>query len=272
MTRKKFIAITTILSAFLIALPFVCNEELLEVRYTFVTDKIQSPIKLAFISDLHNTKYGSGMSELIQSIDSFSPDAVLFGGDLFDKVWGEPYSVMLVKELVSRYKCLYSLGNHEFNHFDSDRIKCEMTRLGVKVLDGKYEDINASGSTVRIAGIDGTEWRQQLRAVQEAIDTNVPNILLNHYPEDFPLLSEMNFDLILAGHAHGGQWRLPPFINGLYSPGEGFFPKYAGGRYSDNGTEMIVSRGLQRCALDILFPRIFNRPEMVFITLMPSKE
>ena len=269
MTRRKFIILSSIISAFLIALPFACNEQLREVNYTFSTDKVTSPVKLAFVSDLHNTVYGREMSELISAIDKFCPDAVIFGGDLFDRHWGEPNSVLLVKKLVARYPCLYSLGNHEFNHGDGDLIKLEMSKLGVTVLDGTYKDISANGSSVRILGIDGIEYKYELRAAESDISHDLPNILVNHYPEDFPALRDKGFDLILAGHAHGGQWRLPPLINGVFSPGEGFFPKYAGGVYTENGTTMYVSRGLERSLRDILFPRIFNRPELLLITISP---
>lgn len=270
MTRKKFIIVSSILSALLIALPFACNETLKEVYFSFPTDKVASPVRLAFISDLHNTYYGRGMSELIAAVDGFSPDAVIFGGDLFDKYWGEPNSVTLVKSLVSRYPCLYALGNHEFNHFDDERIKREMAALGVTILDGAYRDITANGSTVRIIGLDDLERKYEFEAAQEALSPTLPNILVYHYPEDFPSLRDKGFDLILAGHAHGGQWRFPPFNNGVFTPGEGFFPTYTGGLYTEHGTRMLVSRGLQRSPRDILFPRIFNRPELVLITVAPA--
>ena len=70
---------------------------------------------------------------------------------------------------------------------------------------------------------------------------------------------------MLCGHAHGGQWRLPGLINGIYAPNQGFLPKYAGGQYQENDTTMIVSRGLARESTRI--PRIFNRPELVIIDL-----
>ena len=73
------------------------------------------------------------------------------------------------------------------------------------------------------------------------------------------------FDLILSGHAHGGQWRIPGILNGLYAPDQGLFPAYAGGRYEMNGATFIVSRGLAREST--LAPRVFNRPELIVIDL-----
>ena len=267
MTRKKHIILSAIVSAVVVAIPFVCSESLTETHYTVRSEKLSSDIKLAFISDLHNTKYGSGMSELIRSVERFAPDAVILGGDFFDAQWAESNSLAFADEIRKHYPCFYSLGNHEFNLGEQDAVKTGMSKLGITVLDGKYSDITVKGSTIRIHGIDGSAYSKQLESCANAIAKGSFNLLINHYPEEFPSLSEYGFDLILSGHAHGGQWRLPPFINGLYAPGEGLFPKYAGGLYIENGSQMIVSRGLQRCIRDLVIPRIFNRPESVYITL-----
>lgn len=74
---------------------------------------------------------------------------------------------------------------------------------------------------------------------------------------------EYPFDLILSGHTHGGQVRLP-FINGLYAPNQGIFPRYGGGLYKHNETTHIISRGLSVMRFP---PRIGNPPELVIITL-----
>ena len=265
MSRRRFIIITAVITAVLIAIPFACNEKLTETFYTVKTDKVTSEVKLAFISDLHNTAYGQDMSELIESVHRFAPDFVIFGGDLFDSEWGEEKSVIFVKELVKKYPCLYSIGNHEMQK-DAELIKAEMRKLGVTVLDGQYTDI----AGIRVHGIDGGSSAEQLKACEAALSPDRFSLLINHYPEEFPKLSGYGFDLILSGHAHGGQLRLPPFINGVYAPGEGLFPKFAGGEYFSDGSEMIVSRGLQRCPRDLIIPRIFNRPEAVYITISPE--
>ena len=74
------------------------------------------------------------------------------------------------------------------------------------------------------------------------------------------------FDLVVSGHAHGGQVRIPGLINGLCAPNQGWFPDYAGGEYCAGETTMIVSRGLSTQA-QMHVPRLFNRPELVIITL-----
>ena len=266
MTRRKFVILSALISAVVIALPFVCNETLQETYYTVRSEKVSSPMKIAFISDLHSSFYGKDMCELEDSVDAFSPDIVVFGGDLFDKVWGEENSVTLVKKLVAKYDCYYSVGNHEIRTgYDPLKlVKSEMRNAGVTVLDGQYTDIG----DIRLSGIDGWIYADQLDPCIASISPDKFNILIDHFPEEFPRLSKEGFDLILSGHAHGGQIRLPLILpNGLYSPGEGLFPKYTGGEYFMDGSEMIVSRGLFRKMLDLIAPRVFNRPEVVYITV-----
>lgn len=80
--------------------------------------------------------------------------------------------------------------------------------------------------------------------------------------------AESGFELVLCGHAHGGQVRVPYLVNGLYAPNQGLFPKYAGGCYQlANDVSMIVSRGLCRNEL----PRVFNPPELVIVELKSKK-
>ena len=92
------------------------------------------------------------------------------------------------------------------------------------------------------------------------------SVLLSHRPELTELYRGSGFDLVVSGHAHGGQVRVPLLLNGLYAPNQGFFPQYAGGLYDLDGTALAVSRGLSISRL----PRVFNPPEAVVIDLVPA--
>lgn len=233
------------------------------VSYTVESEKIAAPIKLAFLSDVHNSLYGSGQSNLIAEIEKFGADLVLFGGDLFDEHNGEENSWALADALAARYPCYYTVGNHEFRTKKPEEYKAEMARRGVTVLSDSSAVVSVGGQKLLLCGAEhiGDEI---LRDPQT--DSRF-SILLYHYPADFPKISGTGFDLILAGHEHGGQWRLPGLVNGLYAPDEGLFPKYAGGRYDENGTTMLVSRGLYRQLSCVFIPRIFNNPELLLITI-----
>lgn len=233
------------------------------ISYTVGSEKIGAPIKLAFLSDVHNSRYGSGQSELIGEIEKFGADLVVFGGDLFDEHNGEENSWALVDALAERYPCFYTIGNHELRTGKAEEYKEEMSRRGVTVLSDSSAVLSVGGQELLLCGAEHIE--DEILGSPQTDERF--SILLYHYPTDFPQTSKLGFDLILAGHAHGGQWRLPGLINGLYAPDEGLFPKYAGGRYDENGTTMLVSRGLYRQPSCILIPRIFNNPELVLVTI-----
>lgn len=104
------------------------------------------------------------------------------------------------------------------------------------------------------------------QSIDEALYNMNPDafkVLLSHRPEVFETYVEKDIDLVLTGHAHGGQIRLP-FIGGLFAPTQGFMPTYTAGIYEQQDTEMIVNRGLGNS----LFPyRIFNLPEIYVVEL-----
>ena len=89
------------------------------------------------------------------------------------------------------------------------------------------------------------------------------SILLSHYPEEFAEYVAGEYDLVLSGHAHGGQVRLP-FIGGLFAPGQGFLPEYDSGVFAEGRTDMVVSRGIGNSGFPI---RFHNRPEVILLTL-----
>ena len=87
--------------------------------------------------------------------------------------------------------------------------------------------------------------------------SGTPRVLLCHHPEYYEkYLKNLPIDLIVSGHAHGGQWRF--FGRGVFAPGQGLFPKYTAGVHDDR---LVVSTGLKTSRL----PRFFNEPEIVFI-------
>ena len=108
---------------------FACRLGLNIVRYEIESEKITAPVKIAFISDLHNSLYGKGQCEIIDGIADFGTDIVLFGGDLFDEHNGEENSWALVDALVGKYPCFYAIGNHEIKTRKPDFYKEEMEKI-----------------------------------------------------------------------------------------------------------------------------------------------
>ncbi|MBE6880911.1 MAG: phosphohydrolase [Ruminococcaceae bacterium] len=248
--------------------------------YRLSTSKLQTPVRIVFISDLHNSLFGKNQSELIAEVEKADPDIVVIGGDIADKTqdYYPENSYILAEYLGKRYPCYYSMGNHEYSRGDSSLIKQRLQNYGIKVLQGSGEVLTVNNEEIEVCGIfdanayfekDG-EYVNELQAVTAEEGTDRYRVLIAHFPEDVEEYLKGNFDLILSGHAHGGQWRIPGILNGLYAPGQGFFPKYAGGLYQHGDTWQIVSRGLWKPSTVIAIPRVFNRPEFVIADIVPE--
>ena len=175
----------------------------------------------------------------------------------------------LLEKLTYRYRCYYVTGNHEEWSGECDAIKEMFRSYGVNVMEGDSEIFETSGQAIRISGADNSLPFMQLSACYKNAGDGIFTVFMSHRPDLVDLYSGRGFDLVVCGHAHGGQVRIPGILNGLYAPNQGMFPKYAGGRYrlADGKTEMIVSRGLCKNSL----PRIFNPPEVVVIDILPRE-
>ena len=236
--RKNRIIILTLIVIFLL---FACDMRLKTVRYKFTSPKIETSLKIALITDLHGNWYGDEQSTLIEAVDKEKPDVVLLGGDIFDDKIDYEESEETIAILSKKYKCYYVTGNHEYWSKDVDNIVSIVKSYGITVLEGEVDTIDINGQPVNICGVDdpdnyvyldgGESIETQLKRVDEKANRDYYTILLSHRPEYYDLYSQYGFDLVLSGHAHGGQWRIPGLLNGLYAPNQGLFPEYAGGLY-----------------------------------------
>lgn len=262
----KLLALLLIIFLILSAISF----PLKTVTYKIFTYKVTEPVRIAHVSDLHSEYYGRDMKTLIEAIDGQSPDAIVMTGDIFDDIRDNENTRIFLKAAAAKYPCFYVSGNHEMRKGGWLKFREEAADLGVTVLEG--QNITLKGITICGASSTGDGRLTFDESVEKCAEESVNgfNVLLAHYPEEVEYYRSFGkFDLILAGHAHGGQWRVPYLINGVFAPDQGIFPEYAGGMYeSDNGI-MIVSRGLSRTSV---VPRIFNNPELVIIDILPEGE
>lgn len=276
--RKLWIA--GILSLFIVLILLACDSRLKTVTYTVESDKISTPVRIVLLTDLHSCRYGENQKNLIKAVKAQNPDIILLGGDIFDDKVPHKNAELTVKQLAEQYPCYYVTGNHEYWSREVGAILDIIEGYGVKVLSGKCDTIEVNGQTLNICGVDDPdaevylaegepiEWqiKRANEAVQKAektLGTEIFSVLLSHRPELYETYQNYEFDLVLSGHAHGGQWRIPGLLNGLFAPDQGLFPEYAGGKYDYPGGTMIVSRGLARESTPV--PRIFNRPELVVV-------
>ena len=252
------------------------NQNLSVSHYTVATDKISGPIKLALVSDLHSCGYGAGQATLLDAIEAEQPDAILLCGDIFDDKLPRGNTIDFIEGISAKYPCYYVTGNHEFWSRKADELKNILISYGIVVLEGTTGILETRGDRIRISGIDDPDtdrfasrsipYVEQIEQLSAHANSELFTVLLSHRPERIEELLPLNPDLVLSGHAHGGQWRIPLILeNGLLSPNQGTFPKYTNGEYFFGGTELIVSRGLARESTAV--PRVFNRPEIVIITI-----
>ena len=247
--------------------------------YTLETAKLDQPVRLLLLTDLHSTVHGRDQRALIDLVRAQAPDAVLLAGDIADDEVPHRGTELLLEAVAGKYPCFYVTGNHEFWAEGTEEILEMFRRYGVTVLAGTWSDLTVRGQTIRIFGVDDPEgfeaapgeavpagWLEQWETCRAGLEEGTFSVLLSHRPELTELYRGSGFDLVVSGHAHGGQVRVPLLLNGLYAPNQGFFPQYAGGLYDLDGTALAVSRGLSISRL----PRVFNPPEAVVIDLVPA--
>lgn len=263
----KLLALLLIIFLILAAISF----PLKTVSYKIYTNKVTEPVRIAHVSDLHSEYYGRDMKTLLEAIDGQSPDVIVLTGDIFDDIRDNENTRIFLKAAVSEYPCFYVSGNHEQRKGGWKKFREEAADLGVTVLEG--ENVSFKGITICGASSTGDGRLTFDESVEKCAEEsgNGFNVLLAHYPERIEQYRSFGkFDLVLSGHAHGGQWRVPYLINGVYAPEQGLFPEYAGGMYESPDGIMIVSRGLSRT--NDIIPRIFNNPELVIIDILPEGE
>ncbi len=248
-------------------------------KYDICTDKICRDLKVACISDVHARK----ALNVANAVNEMRPDIILLAGDILEisvdymKERNE-YAMELLGKMSQIAPSYYCFGNHEIYYSHArrgqqrisdpqlqkdhiDRIKS----LGIHIINDKtesFEDILIGGlvcgydtdpnSTVRTPNVD---------FLREFDEKDGFKILLCHYPHYYnKFLKNTSFDLIVSGHAHGGQWRF--FGRGVYSPHQGLFPKYTSGIYDNR---FIISRGA--CNNQKPIPRFFNPCEVLEINI-----
>ena len=267
-----------VLAAFL-----ALREPLTRIFYSIDSKKIKNRHRFVLITDLHSTRYGKNGEKILAAIRPEKPEALLFAGDIVDdrKPRDEVYA--LLRTMAKEFPCYYATGNHEYYKKDADIIKRDLRAIGFHVLEGTGEVFSTAGDAVFIAGVDDPErynktpnhhdrtidaaWTKQMQDAQKSCPDGTFSILLSHRPELASYYQKSGFDLVLSGHAHGGQARIPFLVNGLYAPHQGLFPPYAGGRYTLDQTTLIVSRGLCKNML----PRVFNPPEYIVLEIRNEK-
>ena len=269
---------------------------------TIESEKVTTPIKYIFISDLHECRFGDDNQQLYDQIRDLNPDFILIGGDLIN--WttedARPYAADVIKNLCEIADVYLSLGNHEIEYLIA-RNEIEYTNIdrdnstfklsdnkygglisviqneGAVVLQRKWTDIEVRGTKVRIGAAyedmyslddnnpSATMQTDMFSFLTDYQETDALTLYMAHRPSSFLLrngTSLWNIDVVMSGHEHGGQVILP-YLGGLFSRERGFFPGYTQGSFVFGNTTMIVSSGLG--SDDEILRRFNNPPEIVSV-------
>jgi predicted MPP superfamily phosphohydrolase len=264
------------------AYPVIGNNSLNVTNIEYAGAKVPQQLygfKIAHISDLHNHGFGERQSRLIGQIKKERPDIITVTGDLIDRRRTDIKTAMdFIRGAISIAPVYYVTGNHEIKSGRCKELFTLLNEAGVNLLDTRSVTINLGGGCITLFGLPDISYygyesaaekekaklrlQSALKGLTAGHESSL-NILLTHRPELIRLFSGCGIDIVLSGHAHGGQMRLP-LLGGLYAPGQGVLPKYTSGMYHKHGMALVVSRGLGNS----LFPlRIFDPPEVVMLTL-----
>jgi uncharacterized protein len=224
------------------------------------------------LSDLHDKEFGNAGEELISLIRQESFDMVALTGDL---VSGERPRLTPALDLVAGLQAIwdrpiYSVcGNHDWRLGRAPEFNDRLGEAGVRVLSNSSTFLERGKDRIWIVGVDDpVTSRDRLDLALRDTDNRSPRLLLSHSPQIYPQAITTGMDLMLSGHTHGGQVRIP-MLGAAYVPKMGFFPVWDYGLFNDGASTLIVSGGLGESGLPIRFNM---RPELALITLQCSPE
>lgn len=281
MVKNKIVKRLFVLLGIIFAISIFCiwqNNAITTTQIDYVSAKIPEEFdgfRIVHISDLHNKQFGKNQERLLNKIYAVSPDIIVITGDLIDRRKYDLETAMVFIDGAMKIAPVYYVsGNHEAWSGDYENISENLRISGVQILDDTKATLIKGNGKIEILGLsdpdflttsylEGTNSSKLRGHLERLSDDSAFQILLCHRPELFDIYVNQNIDLIFSGHAHGGQVRIP-FVGGLVAPDQGLFPKYTSGAYTQNQSTMIVSRGLGNSVIPI---RIFNRPEIVVVTL-----
>ena len=278
--KKKYIVMISIMIVLsMLVICIVCHNKDLEINKFNVKSKYIPTefdnFRIVQVSDLHNAEFGKNNEKLLAMLKQTDADIIVITGDLIDsRNTKVDVAVSFAEKATKIAPTYYINGNHEARVPEEyERLKQGLDEAGVTILENDSIDITIGDKAITLIGINDSSFRMELvddtmmQNVSHQLMSVVPDndnykILLAHKPHYFDAYANQ-VDLVLSGHAHGGQFKIP-FIGGLVAPGQGFFPEYYTGSYIKENTEMIVSRGIGNSIIPF---RINNKPEIIIAEL-----
>jgi predicted MPP superfamily phosphohydrolase len=280
--RMPFLLVAIGVAALLIGLSYIGNNSIEKTTYDVTSSRLPTSFDgfcIAQISDLHDHRFGPFQPRIMRYVREARPDVIVITGDITQEGRLRIQDMRdLAQQLTAVAPVYFVTGNHEASCPDLPGLLIEIEQAGITVLRSSSVTLQRGDQQIAIAGIDDpqifhvwgrpwremvVQWQTELVRLRTSLNVETFTVLLSHRPEFLRTYARLGFDLVLAGHAHGGQVRLPG-IGGLYAPNQGWLPRYTTGVYRNEGTAEVVSRGLGGSIFPI---RVFNRPEVVVVRL-----
>lgn len=265
------------------------NKSIVITEYAYENGKLPKAFegyRITQVSDLQSEYFGKHQKNLIEKVEKTNPDIIVYTGDLLDRNHTNfDAAEEAMKGLLKIAPVYYINGNHEMAVEENamDGFYEKLAEMGVVLLFDCENKIEKDGETISLLGLsehtvfsckgfvrDNSEpldmdlFTDALKDLRQQAEENAFAVLLAHEPQYLEEYAEAGFDFAFAGHAHGGQIRLP-FTDGLYAPGQGVLPKLTSGIRHHEDMALVISRGLGNST----FPfRVFNRPEIVTVKLL----
>ena len=236
----------------------------------------ERPLRIALVADLH----AGDPAEALKLLKREAPDYILLAGDIVEALDGScdqrnEAAFGIFEGCANIAPTFYCTGNHEDGGIHSgtrkwregkgkprvytsenvDRIKAS----GVHFLLNDYVVVDGIAFGGLASGLINEDCRPDISFLEDFSKLTQPKVLICHHPEYYEQYVKNNgIDIIVSGHAHGGQWRI--FGIGVYAPGQGLFPKYTSGVHDGC---FVITKGLKKNWI----PRFFNRKEIVIIEI-----
>lgn len=240
--------------------------------YEIRSGKIHHEIKICVLADLHCRRFGEHQSRIVDCINKEHPDLIIIAGDLFDYERDYEISFELIDAL-KEYPVYFTSGNHDvYLKDDIEDLRRRLREKDVHVLEDQDETIRIHDEYIEIYGMSDHGRKPVIQAsdLRYMYHTDDFRILISHRPNYLEFYRQAPVDLIVSGHAHGGQWRIPFTHQGIFAPQLGIFPKYTEGMHEIGGHWFLITRGL--ASGKPWLPRLYNNPEICFVTLKGEKE
>ncbi|MEN2767925.1 metallophosphoesterase [Ornithinibacillus xuwenensis] len=273
-TKKKLLIWSGILVILTSCVKVYIDTNVMKVnKVQFHNEKIpaDSEFTILQISDLHNKEFGQNNEKLIQTVKKENADIIVLTGDLISRDTNNFSNVfMLVEKITALNKHVYFVtGNHEWDHTNTRNFVEGLQERNVTVLNNQSSSIKIGQVIINLVGIDDVSTNHEnMSAAFVNVDKTNYTVLLSHAPNVVEEYEDISADLILSGHTHGGQIRVP-FIGAIVAPDQGLLPQLEKGTYEINENQFLyIDSGLGTSVAPV---RFLNQSQVSVITISGAR-